>query len=129
MRKMLLVAGFLVALGPVARAQHGEAPADYYPSGYSGDTWTGIVTSTSDETREIKLSYTNKDKTETFIGVLKDGYKIKMKDGSMHELKPSGIPVGDKITVFYMGDTRKVDGKKIKVYEIFKILEVRDDKK
>lgn len=129
MRKVLLAVGFLLVLGVVARAQHGEAPADYYPSGYSGDTWTGTVTFTSDETREIKLAYTNKDKTETFIGVLKDGYKVKMRDGSMRELKPSSIPVGDKIIVFYMPDTRKIDGKKIKVYEIFKFLEVRDDKK
>jgi hypothetical protein len=129
MRKVLLAVGFLViALSPVVRAQHGTAPADYYPVGYSGDTWTGIVASASDETREIKLTYTNKDKTETFAGVLKDGYKIKMKDGSMRELKPSSIPVGDRVKVFYMADTRKVDGKKVKVYEIFKLLEIHDDK-
>jgi hypothetical protein len=128
-RKMLLAIGFLIiVLSPLVRAQHGDAPADYYPPGYSGDTWTGIVASTSDETREIKLTYTNKDKTETFTGVLKDGYKIKMKDGSMRELKPSSIPVGDKIKIFYTVDTRKVDGKKVKVYEIFKLLEIHEDK-
>ena len=85
------------------------------PVGYSGDTWTGEVVSTSDTTREITLSYTNGKKSEIFTGVLKDNFQVKMKDGSMKELNPSGIPKGARITVFYQAKTKKVDGNKVKV--------------
>src|SRR5271157_2835038 len=94
-------------------AQHGTAPNDYYPPGYSGDTWSGEVISTNDDTREITLTYTKGTKTETFTGVLQEGYKIKLKDGTPHELKPSEISKGTHLTIFYMQKTRKDEGKKI----------------
>ena len=52
---------------------------------------------------------------------LKDNYQVKMKDGSMKELKPSGIPKGARITIFYQAKTKKVNGNKLKYYEIFEI--------
>src|SRR5712671_4780248 len=69
-----------------ARAQHGSAADGYYPFGYAGDTWSGEVTSTNDDTREITLTYNKGSKTETFTGVLQVGYKVKLKDGTSHEL-------------------------------------------
>lgn len=76
-------------------------------------------------TREITLTYTNGKKSETFTGILKDNFRVKMKDGSMKELNSSGIPKGARITVFYQAKTRKVDGNKVKYYEIFQINTVK----
>ena len=89
------------------------------------DTWTGEVVSTDDVTREIILTYTNGKKSETFTGFLKDNFQVNMKDGSLKERKPSGIPKGARITVFYQAKTRKVNGSKVKYSEIFKIHPVK----
>jgi len=119
--RILLTAIFLMTSCPFVFAQHGSAPDGYYPRGYSGDTWTGEVVSTDDTTREITLTYTNKNKSETFTGILIENYQVKTKDGSMKELKPSGIPKGAHITVFYQAKTKKAGGNKVKYYEIFQI--------
>lgn len=129
MAKVILAIGLVLVIGATAHGQHGSAPAGYYPPTYAGDTWTGIVTSVSDQSREITLTYANKDKTETFIGILQAGYKINLKDGSTRELKPSNIPIGAHLIVYYTAATKKVDGKKIKTYEIFKLAQIVDDQK
>ena len=121
MKKAILTTIFLMTSCTAVFGQHGSAPDGYYPPGYSGDTWTGEVVSTDDTTREITLTYTKGTKSETFTGVLKDNFQMKMKDGSMKELKPSGIPKGTRITVFYQSITKKVDGNKVKYSEIFQI--------
>lgn len=68
-------------------AQKGTAEPDYYPTGYSGDTWTGVVTSANEDTREFTLTYKRGDKEQTFVGVLPKGYTVQMKDGRDHEIK------------------------------------------
>jgi hypothetical protein len=110
---------FLVA--GVLHAQHGTAPNGYFPMGYAGDTWTGEVSGTNDASREITLVYNGSKKIETFVGVVQQGYKVKLKDGSESELKVSMIPTGTPLRIFYMARDRKVDGKKEKFYEIFRI--------
>jgi len=119
--KALLTTMFLMSFCIAVFGQHGTAGDGYFPMGYSGDTWTGVVVSTNDTTREITLTYTNGKKSETFTGVLKDNFQVKMKDGSMKELNPSGIPKGARITVFYQAKTKKVDGNKVKYYELFQL--------
>ncbi len=104
-----------------ARAQHGSAADGYYPFGYAGDTWSGEVTSTNDDTREITLTYTKGSKTETFTGVLQEGYKVKLKDGTSHELKASEVLKGTHLMIFYMPKAKKDGDKKVKYYEIFRI--------
>jgi len=122
MNKLLLAPILIVFCLPNAHAQKGSAEPDYYPMGYNGDTWTGEVTATDDGKREITLGYKKKDKEETFIGVLEEGYSVKMKDGSMHELKVSEIPTGTRIKVYYMTKTKKdASGAKIKFNQIIKI--------
>ncbi len=111
----------MLATAAGAAAQHGTAPPGYYPIGYAADTWTGEVTATNDTTREITLTYTKGQKVETFTGVLEEGYKVKMKDGSMHELRPSEIPNGSRIQVLYMKKTRKAGDKKMDYSSIFQI--------
>jgi hypothetical protein len=105
-----------------AFAQHGTAPSDYYPFGYTGDTWTGEVVSTDATTRELTITYTNNKKSETFTGVLIDNYQVKMPDGSMQKLEPSDIPKGARVILFYQAKTKKVSGQKIKYYEIFRVV-------
>jgi hypothetical protein len=121
-KRAVLTTMFLMTACIAAFGQHGTAPAGYYPVGYAMDIWTGEVVSTDDTTREITLTYTNGKKSETFTGVLKDKFEVKMKDGSMKELNPSGIPKGARITVFYQAKTRKVGGNKVKFFEIFQII-------
>jgi hypothetical protein len=125
LKRTILTAVFLMTCCTCVFGQHGSAPNGYYPPGYSGDTWTGEVVSTDDTTREITLTYTNEKKSETFTGVLKDNFQVQMKDGSMKELKPSGIPKGARILVFYQAKTKKVGGNKVKYYEIFRINTVK----
>jgi hypothetical protein len=104
-------------------AQYGSAENGYYPPNYTGETFTGAVTSTNNETREITLCYANpKDgKTQTFTGILEEGYSVKLKDGSLHELKPSEITIGAQFKVYYLSTRKKVDGKKTMVHTIFLI--------
>jgi hypothetical protein len=125
MKRVLLSMVFLATLCAGIDGQHGSAPPGYYPVGYSGDIWTGEIVSTDDVTREITLTYTNGKKSETFTGILKENYQVKMRDGSMKELKPSGIPKGSRITIFYQAKTRKLNGNKEKYYEIFEINRVK----
>ena len=111
-------AASLVVL-PVAFGQHGTARN--LQNGSLHDTWLGIVVSTDDATREITLA-SGGGESETFTGVLKDGVSTKAKDGSIKQLRPSDIPKGSKIIVFYEQKRTKADKGKVKVYnEIFRI--------
>jgi len=121
MRHMVLVACLLLAVAGVLHSQHGTAPNDYFPMGFAGDTWTGEVSAVNDANREITLVYFGKKKTESFVGVLQEGYKVKRKDGELTELKVSTIPSGTRMRVYYMAKDRKVDGRKEKFHEIFRI--------
>ena len=123
MRWTLMLVVLVLVSGGVTYAQHGTAPTGYYPMGYNGDMWTGAVTAVNDDTREITLSYedTKHKKTETFVGVLEDGYEVTTRDGQKHELKVSEIPLGTHLIVLYSPKAKKANGKKIKYYEIFKI--------
>ena len=49
-----------------------------------GDVWRGVVESSDEATREIKLVNPDK-KPETFVGVLEEGYQVKLKDGTSGE--------------------------------------------
>jgi hypothetical protein len=111
----------------VGQAQQGTAESGYWPMGYIGDTWTGIVSATNDGTREITLTYTKRDKTQTFVGVVEDGYKVKLSDGTPHELKVSEIPLGTRLKVYYMPSYRKVEGRRTKFYKIIKLMSIPKD--
>ena len=121
MKRILLATLILITIFGVARAQHGTAPNGYYPMGYHGDIWTGEVTAVNAANREITLTYVKGEKRESFVGVLPEGYKVKLKDGSDHELKVSEIPIGARVTVYYLAKSRKVEGKKTNFYEIFRL--------
>lgn len=122
MNKLALILILIVCFSAGIRAQKGTAEPDYYPQGFNGETWTGEVTSTDDGKREITLTYKKKDKEETFVGILEEGYSVKMKDGTMHQLKVSDIPDGTRIKVYYWTKTTKdASGAKVKFNHIFKL--------
>jgi uncharacterized protein YdbL (DUF1318 family) len=108
-------------------AQRGTAESGYWPMGYNGDTWTGEVVAVNDDTREVTLRYTKGKKTQTFIGELVPGYKVRLKDGSTRELRVSEIGLGRRIKVYYMERTRMVNGKKSKYCEIFRMTNAPQD--
>ncbi len=123
MAKYSIAVVVLFSTVTLCRAQYGTAENGYYPPTYTGETFTGAVASANNETREITLSYANpKDgKTQTFTGVLEDGYSLRLKDGNLHELKPSEIKLGTQFKVYYLSTTKKVGGKKTTIHAIFLI--------
>jgi len=86
-----------------------------------GDAWTGEVVSTNDGTREITIRFQEKDRTDTFTGVLEDGYTVQMKDGTSHELRVSEIPNGTRIRLYTKTKDQAIGGRKVKVNQIFRI--------
>jgi len=77
-----------------------------------GDAWMGVVESTNEATREIKIVNPNKN-TESFTGVLEQGYQVKLKDGTSRELLLSELKPGLRLRVFYKSKT--IAGQKTKV--------------
>jgi hypothetical protein len=120
MRKLVLLVGVAVFCTGVSLAQKGTAEPDYYPQNYAGETWTGLVTSVNEDTREFTLTYKKKDKEESFVGVLPTGYTHKMADGSNREIKLPDL-MGMQLKAYYMSKTKKVNDQKIKYNEVFKI--------
>ena len=120
MRYVILAAFISLMIGSM-EAQHGTASDGYFPMGYSGDTWTGAVAAVDEAKREITLVYKGQNGAETFVGVLQQGYQVKLKDGKTAELKLAMIPLGTRLRVYYVPKNHKVDGRKEKFYEIFRM--------
>ena len=120
MRRTILLAAVLLACG-ATQAQQGTASNGYYPSGYSGNTWSGTVASVNKDTREITLEYKKGDKVQTFVGVPTTDYRVKEHNGPERPLSMDDIPVGRVVKVWYISKSKKVDGKKVNFNEIFQI--------
>jgi hypothetical protein len=101
----LLSASFLPA---AALAQHGSAPNNYYPDKYNGATFTGTVTEVKDD--QITLTYTKKDKTDSFTGHLESNCLVPSVNGK--GMAATDLPLGTVITAFYNVETKKVNGQK-----------------
>jgi hypothetical protein len=67
MKRLFVVLACLILYSEMSMAQKGSADPDYYPLGYSGQTWTGEVTAVDNEQRALTLTYTRGDKTQTFV--------------------------------------------------------------
>jgi hypothetical protein len=119
----------ILLIGGAAFGQHGTAPDGFYPGGYTGNTWRGVVTGVNEETGEFTLTHTSGNKTETFVGVPEEGYILAPKDGPERPLKLSDIPLGKTMTVFYNVVTNKVNGKKVTVNSVINIDSMRNNKK
>jgi len=128
MKNLIIAFAFLLFISGVSFAQKGTSESDYYPQGYGGDTWSGEVTSTNEDTREFTLTYTKGQKTQTFVGVLRKGYTVKMKDGRDYEVKMADL-MGMRLKAYYMTKSKKdSNGVKVKTNEVFKIKFIPKDK-
>jgi hypothetical protein len=92
-----------------------------YPPDYESDSWAGEIATTDDAARTITLTFTKGNETETFTGILRKGFKVRMSDGTIQGLKPSQLAQGRWITVYYTEKKITIDGKKTISNEIFKI--------
>jgi hypothetical protein len=87
-------------------------------SSFMGDFVIGEVASTDEATREIVIKYPGKKATEVFNGILIDGYKTKLQDGSSRELKFIEITPGIRVRAFYKSDHENLSGQKKKINRI-----------
>lgn len=99
-------------IAPLATAQYGTAPNNYYPDKYNGSTFTGTVADAKDD--QITLTYTEGAKADTFIGRLETACSVPRADKSDRGMNASDIPRGTVITAFFNNENRKTDGQKIK---------------
>jgi hypothetical protein len=123
--KIRLLAALSVCLtfsNALAVAQRGTAESGYWPMGYHGDTFTGVLTSADDSSRSITLTYTNpkNGKTETLTAAFREGYAAKWSDGTTHQIKPSDFRLGTRLKIYYMEKDQKVNGEKVKTYTIWR---------
>lgn len=72
MKRLYIALGCLILCAGMAFAQKGSADPDYYPLGYSGDTWTGEVTAFDNERRTLTLTHGSGDKAVTFVASIPD---------------------------------------------------------
>ena len=82
-------------------AQHGTADNGYYPNGYNGDTWSGVVSSVEPATKAVSLVYTHHGKTAVFEGILSKHYRVQASgDKNKQQIVSAGISVGGCIKVY-----------------------------
>jgi hypothetical protein len=123
---------WLSVLPAATLAQYGSAPNNYYPDQYTGSTFTGTVTEVKDG--QIKLTYSKKDKTDTFTGHLEANCSVPTVNGL--GMTASDLTLGTVITAFFNGETKKVNGQKQKEnvilavsFEVWQGQKIADDKK
>ena len=123
MRCTILFVVLLLLAGGTGRGQHGTAESGYYPVTFNGQTFSGFVSTVNHDSREITLTYTNPEsrKTERFVGVLAAGYTIRTPDRQEKVLDPAKLRIGGHFTFYYYEETRKVEGKKVKINTMFMI--------
>jgi hypothetical protein len=69
----MVALAFLVLYAGLSSAQKGPAQQpEYYPVGYSGNTWTGEVTAFDSDRRTLTLTYTNGTDVQTFVASIPD---------------------------------------------------------
>ena len=131
MRIKMLSLG-VVFVATIAFAQYGNAPNNYYPDSYMGATFTGTVTEVKDG--EITLTYTKKDKSQTFRGRLEADCNAPTANGK--GMVAADLLPGTVITTFFNSETRKVNGEKQKgnviiavSFEVWRGEKIANDKK
>ena len=81
MKRIVVVLAFLVICAGVSQPQKGTAESDYYPVGYSGDTWTGEVSAFDNNLRTLTLTYAGGKSVQTFVASIPDSPYEWARDG------------------------------------------------
>ena len=111
-RRYTLIVLFSFLCAPPSHSQKGTAPNGYYPPGYNGFTFSGVVEST--DAGQLILVYTSDRKHEQFVGRLEAPCIWTDKAGTTHTIEVSSIPAGDVLTAFYNPVTIKSGNQKIR---------------
>src|SRR5512146_1657677 len=93
-----------------AFGQHGTAPKGYYPSGYGGDIFTGVVKAVDATQQSLTLVYEGARTPETFTARLENPCIVPSQTG--RPMTAADIEIGTNLTVFYSTRSRKVEGRK-----------------
>jgi len=72
MLKPFLVLITVLVAANVSQAQKGHAENDFFPMGYTLDTWTGEVTAFDNDRRTLTLTYRGDNKSSTFVATIPD---------------------------------------------------------
>ena len=113
MKALLLAAVILgAALSPVVAQKK---------STFLGDIVVGQLTGKDETTREITIKYPGEKGPEIFIGILVDGYKIRMENDSRRDLKLNEIIPGMHIRVVYKSGREKINGQETKINKISRL--------
>ena len=116
MPRLLITLTMPALCAGIVLAQERATEGDYLPLGYRGNTCTGVVTSTDEETRGLTLTYERGGGWQTFVGVLAKDYKVKMEGGAGREVK-MGELVGMRLKAYYMPKSDEVNGEVATRYE------------
>ena len=119
--RALISCGLLtLVLSGTGAAQKGTAPNGYYPGGYNGDTFTGKVVQTTDDT--ITLNYVHGSKTDTFEAYSTALCNLPSTKTTTQPMPLSKIQTGAVVTLFYESKETKVDGKKQRKNQVIGIV-------
>jgi hypothetical protein len=117
--KRLLTLSALITFQASMSGQEGRAPTGWYPEGFKGHTFTGVLQSVEESTHHIRLTHAAGYKTEVFVGALVKGYTTQLPDGTTRRLNVSDLPLGENLTVYYMGEAKGSGWRK--VHKVFLI--------
>jgi hypothetical protein len=143
-QKLIIACVLVGVIAVAAAAQKGTAESGYYPASFPQNlnTWTGDVTTVDEQTREVTLTYTHGNKTQTFVGYIQDSGVESGRDdlgddvidivpvkkdspGKAKEPQPRHLNlqdlVGRTIKVYYFERERKIDQTKVKVNVVVRI--------
>jgi hypothetical protein len=83
MKRSVVALAWIVFCGALSLAQKGKADPDYYPMGYSGDTWTGEVIAVDNSLRTLTLTFADAGGNNllTFVASIPDAPYEWRRDG------------------------------------------------
>ncbi len=108
--KRVFIVIVICAAGLPLRGQRAVASPGYYPSSYSGDTFTGVVKAVDVNEQSLTIAYDGGKRRETFIGRLERPCAVPSR--SDRPLTVADIDIGTHVTAYYTNKPRKVHGKK-----------------
>ncbi len=102
--------GMLLLAGTALVGQYGTAPPGHYPAGSGVKTFTGLG-APADSSQAFRVVYVSMNgKMQTFTGKFDEPCSWPTLDGK--PLKPSDIPTGTYLTVFFTTKTEEIAGQK-----------------
>ena len=104
MKRLFVAFSCLILFAGHSVAQKGTADSDYYPLGYTGETWTGEVTAFDNERRTLTLTKKKKKNVLTFVASIPDAPYEWRRDASNYRVVDFPFDKQAKYQTFkYMG--------------------------